>query len=191
MTPSETGRPFTITSHSNEGTQTLRSSIYSLALSANTILPQYSASTEEIECPVSFEQDIRGETYRFQVLSEQRPQSHNSVSRSSFQSDRTVRPPRYSTISTSYQSVEPPNEDPLTVQHYEHAFSVQSKKPWATVYMFTPKTISGMPKTSQTRPNVPAIYGQEPVLGMLELDIDTPKAIEQITISVRLPIVCG
>lgn len=176
---------------SNGGIQSLRSSLYSLALSVNTILPQYSISNSssgyDIETPASFEQDIRGETYRFQVLSEQSPssrqQSHNNYSRSSFQSDRTARPPRYSTISTSYQSAEPRNQD-LTVQHYEHSFFIQSKKPWATAFMFTPKSIPGMSQPPQTTPKIPVIYGEEPVLGMLELDIDSPKAIEQIAISV-------
>uniref|UniRef100_A0A8H7YBS9 Arrestin-like N-terminal domain-containing protein n=1 Tax=Psilocybe cubensis TaxID=181762 RepID=A0A8H7YBS9_PSICU len=170
---------------SNEETS-LRSSVYSVALSINTILPQYSDSAEEADAPSSFEQDIRGKTLRFQVLSAQRPQYRTRASRSSFQSDRTVLPPRYSTISTSHPTVEQPNEDSLVVQHYEHAFSVQSKKPWATVYLFTPKTMPGMPKSSQTTLRVPVIYGQEPVLGMLELDIDSPKGIiEQITVALQ------
>ena len=126
--------------------------------SIRTLLPQYSA-TDNLDGP--------------SPDASSRPPSRNTQTSSSdprFRHD-TSEPPSY----TSVTSVE---------GEFRYSFPIRPKKPWATLHLRTRDAVPGNIKPLLTQTRVPRVWSCDPITGTLELDLDSPQAIQQIGISV-------
>ncbi|KDR78626.1 hypothetical protein GALMADRAFT_1258921 [Galerina marginata CBS 339.88] len=102
-------------------------------------------------------------------------------------------PPRYSLISRRLSSQSLPNDiqEDVGRSHIEHLFPIRDNKPWATLLTFTPKSVPGLIQEPRPKSKLPRFLGSEPILGMVELDLESARTIQQITITLRGTIVSG
>ena len=127
--------------------------------SARTLPPQYSAIDNSFDDPST---DARP-----------RPPSWNTQTSSSdprFQNN-TREPP-------SYASLTPAEGE------FRYSFPIRRKNPWATLHLRTRDAVPGNMKPLHTQPRVPRIWSCDPIRGTLELDLDNPQTIRQISITV-------
>ena len=158
----------------------MRSSRFSNASfsSIATLLPQYTHSVLNISEDL---EQLRG-CYELPAYA---PSSSDGSSSSSLS---PAVPPRYSMLtlpqsSSSYDSTSPTLGD--SPHQFRYAYPIRSKKPWATLHLNTRDAIQGNPKPLKSRPGMPRFWGCEPVAGALELNLESPQNIHQISISVR------
>jgi len=148
-----------------------RASVLSFA-SVNTVLPQYNAVDDS-------------------SLDDQ------SV-RSSPIASLTEAPPRYSprdsSLVTNHSPVESSESVPcrspdLELLHgFKYSYPIKSDKPWATLHLYTRHAEPGNSKPLKSRPKVPRLWGCDPVVGTLELELDVPQTIQHIKIMVSHPV---
>ncbi|KDR84281.1 hypothetical protein GALMADRAFT_237009 [Galerina marginata CBS 339.88] len=99
-------------------------------------------------------------------------------------------PPRYSTISTLPVSLTGGLQNGSS-PHFEHAFVIPDANPWATLRIFTQESIAGLLDSPRSKPEYPLFYGDGPVMGVLELELESPRTIRQITVSIRGKVLSG
>jgi hypothetical protein len=155
-------------------------SILSLS-SIRTVLPQYSAVNGSEESS-----------------SRTRPEftSHSRESLSyappSWNTPSATEPPHYSLLhhqslmltrastATRFEA----DGDPQAHQ-YRYSYPIRGKNPWATLHLHTRDATPGNSDSLRIQPRVPRIWSCDPIKGTLELDLDNPQNIEQISITVR------
>ena len=126
--------------------------------SIRTVLPQYSAVDNSLDAS-----DIGP-----------RPPSWSSQTSSSgprFQSDTTIEPPSYGP-STSFEG------------EFRYSFPIRPKNPWATLHLRTRNAEPGNTAPLHAQPRVPRVWSCDPIMGTLELDLDSTQTIHHITITV-------
>ena len=135
----------------------LNVSLLSLS-SIRTLLPQYSAVDNSLDDPPP------------DALSGPRPPSRNAqpILDPHFQNDSE--PPSYTSSSVEGE--------------FRYSFPIRPKKPWATLHLRTRDVLQGNMTPLHTQPRVPRIWSCDPIRGALELDLDNPQTIQQISISV-------
>jgi hypothetical protein len=110
---------------------------------------------------------------------------------SSPQSSSTMQPPRYSLLharqslllnrrASTANSFEA--DDPLGAHEFRYVYPIRPKNPWATLHLHTRVTVPG---SVQNQPRVPRFWSCVPLKGTVQLDLDTPQNIHQISITVR------
>lgn len=152
--------------------------------SITTLLPQYTHSIHDIsEDAESPDTALTVDTaYGLPAYALSRSDSGQSSSLS------LAAPPRYSMVhlpqsssgsdSTGSTLGDPPHQ-------FQYSYPIRSKKPWATLHLSTQNAIQGNPKPLKSRPGVPRLWSCDPVVGSLELNLESPQNIQQISISVR------
>lgn len=66
--------------------------------------------------------------------------------------------------------------------HYQYSVSVNQA--WATLHLHTRDSVPGNATPFPIQPKVPRVWGCDPIAGVLELDLDSPRSIQQIQIIV-------
>jgi len=100
-------------------------------------------------------------------------------------------PPRYSAIHPI--TLAPPpvesssfhDDAEAVMRSNRFQYTYRSTKPWARLLLYSPEAVPGDPRPLQGQPKVPQIWGRELFTGRIELDLDSPLAIQQINIIVR------
>ena len=67
---------------------------------------------------------------------------------------------------------------------FRYSFPIRPKNPWATLHLRTRDAVLGNMKPLHIQPRVPRIWSCDPIRGTLELDLDSPQTIQQISVSV-------
>jgi len=113
-------------------------------------------------------------------------------------------PPRYSVINPRNSIILPwiassaiaaASHDPLAgpaprtdawqaSDEFRYSFTINSNRPWATLHLYTRDAVPGNIRPSANQPEVPRIWGCDPIAGMLQLEFETPQTIQQINIMV-------
>ena len=141
-----------------------------------TLLPQYSVVDALEEPPAS-------------PLSEV-----NTVTESLWDSPSAIEPPRYS-LSQHRQSLmltrrastapgfdveaEPQTHD------FQYSYPIRAKNPWATLQLHARVEVPGThSKSLQNQPRLPRFWSCDPISGTVQLDLDSPQNIQQISITV-------
>ena len=148
-------------------------SVLSLA-SVNTILPQYNA----VDDSSLGDQSVRSSP--IDSLTEAPPQySHIN--------------PRNSVLLTNHIPVESSSvpcrsPDLEILQGFKYSYPIKSDKPWAILHLYTRDAEPGNSRPLKSRPKVPRLWGCDPVVGTLELELGVPQTIQHIKIMVSRPV---
>ena len=67
---------------------------------------------------------------------------------------------------------------------YEYTFPIRPTKPWATLQLFTRDVVPGNLYAPKGRPKKPHFWGGDPISGVLQLDLESPQTIQEITVNV-------
>ena len=123
--------------------------------SIRTLLPQYSAVDNSLDALEN---------------TSSRPPSWNSSSDPRFRNTIVGEPPSYTSTSVEGE--------------FRYSFPIRPTKPWATLHLRTRDAVPGNMTPLLTQPRVPRFWSCDPIMGTLELDLDSPQAIQQINVSV-------
>lgn len=170
---SQTPATLATSSRSFLGRRFSRASVLSFA-SADTILPQYNA----VDDSSLDDQSVRSSP--IDSLTEAPPRySHIN--------------PRNSVLLTNHIPVEsrsvPRRSPDLEILHgFKYSYPIKSDKPWAILHLYTRDAEPGNSKPLRSRPKVPRLWGCDPVVGTLELELGVPQTIQHIKILVSRPV---
>ena len=156
-------------------------SFLSLA-SVRTLLPQYTVVDTLEDPPAS---PLSSE---ITIEDRESPSSWNNPE------SALIRPPRYTALQplvlTQTASTTTPFEvegDPQT-HGFRYSYPIRPKNPWATLHLQTRVAAAGDSSSlqNQNQPRVPRIWSCDPITGTVQLDLDSPQNIQQISITVSL-----
>ncbi|KDR78631.1 hypothetical protein GALMADRAFT_223891 [Galerina marginata CBS 339.88] len=109
-------------------------------------------------------------------------------------------PPRYSLLSPRSSAIVTPSclgnnhDNDLRVSGIKHSFPIRTNKPWATLSTYSPRSVPGLIQDERAKSKdskLPRFLGSVPMLGTVELDLESSQTIQQISITVRGKIVTG
>jgi hypothetical protein len=66
-----------------------------------------------------------------------------------------------------------------------YSYPIRPKNPWATLHLHTRDAAPGDSTPLQNQPRVPRVWSCDPFTGALQLDLESPQNIRQISITVR------
>ena len=156
-TPTDSSSVYSATTSPSRFLRNRFSNVSLLSLSSiRTLLPQYSAV------------DNSGDP---STDASPRPPSWNTQTSNPRLQNDTLEPPSY----TSVTSVE---------GEFHYSFPIRPKKPWATLHLRTRDAEPGNITPLHVQPKTPRVWSCDLIRGTLELDLDNPQNIRQISITV-------
>jgi len=121
-----------------------------------------------------------------------------SFAPSSWNSNMTsaIEPPRYSTLNPRHSSMLSSRRGSTSTRfevdgdpqahEFRYLYPIRPKNPWATLHLHTRDPTPGThSKSLRNKPRVPRFWSCDPIMGIVQLDLDTPQNIQLISITVR------
>ncbi|KAF8165752.1 hypothetical protein B0H34DRAFT_794105 [Crassisporium funariophilum] len=168
------------------------SSTFSVASIAtfNSVLPEYSAvdaagGPPEFEDNSTFFSTDAGTASPLTMSPPASPTSRSPAFPNSYwnpASRYTYMNPVYSEFLTSSTAA---SVDVGKDSYFQDSFPIRQDKAWATLHLFSRKSIPGNPQPLQHRPKAPRFWSSDPVAGVLDLNLDSAQSIQQITLKIR------
>ena len=147
--------------------------------SVRTLLPQYSVVDTLEEPPASPLSEVA-------TVTENRESLWDSPS-------VAIQPPRYSlpqhrqSLMLTRRATTAPSfdvEGEPQVHEFRYSYPIRAKNPWATLQLHTRIAVPGT-HSIQNQPRLPRFWSCDPITGTVQLDLDSPQNIQQISITVR------
>jgi hypothetical protein len=149
--------------------------------SIRTVLPQYSAAGT-LEGQASTASHVNADSHGSPLYA---PSFFNNVpSRSTYPRSAPM-PPRYSSVNSPHSLTSAATRLGGDPHEFRYSYPIRSKNPWATLHLHTRDTVPGNLHPLQSQPRVPRLWSCDPIRGKLELNLESPQNIQQITIVVR------
>jgi hypothetical protein len=181
-------RPPTLTDDSTANTNPTRSplsfssnrlSVGSLA-SIRTFLPQYSvAGTLEEQDSTTW--PVNTDSHGSPLYT---PSSFNTAPSHSTDPRSAPVPPRYSLVNSPHSLTTTATRSGGDSQEFRYSYPIRSKNPWATLHLYTRDAVPGNLHPLRSQPRVPRLWSCDPICGKLELNLESPQTIQQITVVV-------
>ena len=150
----------------------------------DTALPQYSPVSDGedmLQDPPAFDSDLPPPDMAETGSVSSPPYEENLDSFSSTPLVLNPRP-RHSTILTwTPESASAYNHE------FEYRYPIRPHKPWATLSLRTRDSVPGNPRPTQNQPKIPHIWGCDPIVGVIELDLESPQNFQEIKLVVGSP----